>query len=125
MKSSLIAEAFRQAKKSLWAGSGSSAIRQDHGRGKRLFICHAISDASFDTDRLFRYSAISARCRRPDHRAIKIVNDRLGGYLTLEDWVRGNIPGYRRAGRHDALTWKTMQDFRHRWLDALIVEFSK
>lgn len=52
--------------------------------------------------------------------AKKVISDRLGEDYSLETWVISNIPGmYFPVDKNE------LQAYRHRWLDALIEEFSR
>lgn len=95
-----IADAFRAAKRRLWKGRGSSF-------GKETYICYALST----TD-----AGLAAQ---------RIIMQRLGKrgqYVSSVDtWLRrcGFVSGFGMPN-YDRL----VQSYRHRWLDALIKEFS-
>ena len=76
------------------------------------FICNTLDDLAHTG----RYSGAKA--------AKAVVKARLGGEHTLNNWVRKNVI---RAEEHDERTrcysW-TMREYRLRWLDALVKEFS-
>ena len=101
-----IAEIFRQAKKVL-AKNRSDCDHRFNGRmPHEEYICHAI-------ERVGRYSEY----RDP---ALAVIQARLGDVISLETWVMRNIPGATYPVDKDE-----MQAYRHRWLDALIEEFSQ
>ena len=92
---SLIKEALVSAKQRLWDGTGGpNALRSRH-------ICHAIGEGT-----------------EGQTLAWQLINDRMEGksYQGLECWL-----GLRGYGPR---TEANMQAYRHRWLDALIKEFS-
>lgn len=104
MKNSDIAEAFRAAKTKL------AATRDEWRTGnKHEFICHAI------------------RANTPGgSAAIKIINDRLNCCGTVTSWVITYAPGAKDLANEDPIGFDNeVQIYRHRWLDALIKEFSK
>ena len=100
-----IANAFKNAKEFLWDGLGLYRP----GASER-YICTALTRAqTVSPIRLF--GCVNARniiAERMDNRA-----------ATLESWLSSyaNVP-------EEQLTDENMQAYRHRWLDALIAEFS-
>ncbi len=72
-------------------------------------ICHAIEQAGIVTPRIAMYSC-NARA---------VIQERLGDYTLADQWLHyvANIP-------LDQLTHENLQAYRHRWLQALIKEFS-
>ena len=77
---------------------------------KATFICLAIHytkyknyDASLQIKRLAR----------------SVINDRLGRHSAVCDWLR-SVVGINK----DLLTRQNLQEYRHRWLQELIKEFS-
>ena len=101
-----IAEIFRQAKKVLAKNRSDCDYRFNGGSPHEEFICHAI-------ERVGRYSYY----RDP---ALAVIQSRLGDVLSLESWVIRNVPSAGYPVDKDE-----MQAYRHRWLDALIEEFSQ
>jgi len=85
------------------------------------FICVALDRACYRGEITERQAS----------NAIALVRERLGSHYTLNNWVCENIPGFREIqeeaqARGDHQTYLNMvQEFRVRWLDALIKEFSK
>lgn len=101
-----ISEIFRQAKKVLAKDlSDCSYLVNGHTQYEE-YICHAIEKVG----RFDRY-------RGP---ALAVIHDRLDNVYSLETWVISNIPGMYFPVDKDEL-----QAYRHRWLDALIEEFSQ
>jgi hypothetical protein len=96
-----IAQVFKEAKKHLWDGNEGSA--------GRVCICFAIDTAVTDC-----YSSRSA---------IRIVMNRLSGEPTVRRYL--SILAERGIVKPEHLTDENIQMFRHRWLDALIKEFSE
>jgi len=55
--------------------------------------------------------------------AEKIIKERIEGYVFVSDWLRANVPEARTIPKAQ---WpEVVQAYRHRWVDALIKEFSK
>lgn len=77
---------------------------------KDNFICLAILEARL---KLFITKA-------QEFAAINVIEQRLTKNMTVEDYLRQvvKVPA-------SELTFDNMQAFRHRWVDALIVEFSQ
>ena len=100
-----IAEIFRQAKKVLAKDRYDCGYRVDGRTLCEEYICHAI-------ERVGKFS---------DYRdpALAVIQARLGDVISLETWVIRNVPGVEYPVNKDE-----MQAYRHRWLDALIEEFS-
>lgn len=90
-----IADAFRLAKSRLWDGRGTRGFRS-------WFICLALDEDPAGNE------------------AKQIIMQRLGGEMIVDHWLinRGFIS--TMAPDYDLI----VQDYRHRWLDALIEEFS-
>lgn len=119
-----IADALREAKKGLWDG-------RHPGNRNETFICLALGDvkrrAQIDVEERWVWVNPSACSRAAPmvhgaELAIAVIEDRIWPCLTLDEWVWENVEGYK--GSDKQITWETMQVYRHRWLDALIVEFS-
>ena len=99
-----IAAAFRAGKALLW--DGAEAMEQ-----KSEFICNAIQFASRDG---FIHPEVALA-------AVNVVMQRISPYGIATAWL-GNTIGWDKvshAARADNQEW------RHRWLDSLIEEFSK
>jgi len=84
------------------------------------FICVALDRACYRGEITERQAS----------NAIALVRERLGGHYTLNNWVCENIPGFREIqeeaharDEYDHETHDMVQEFRVRWLDALIEEF--
>ncbi len=102
-----IAEIFRQAKTILAKDRYDCSSYRVNGHTQyETYICHAI-------EKVGRF----ARYRDP---ALAVIQDRLGNVCSLESWVICNIPSI-----HFPVDEDEMQAYRHRWLDALIEEFSQ
>lgn len=93
-----IANVFREAKK--WLNTGKTGSFQ-------IFICLAI-----------RHHVMHLPCAFD---AIHVVSSRIAPYKTVEDWVLVNCLDVEEEYPSD----DEFQAFRHRWLDALIEEFSQ
>lgn len=112
-----IAKAFKRAK-ALLANENEIEFGQVTVKGKHRWICYAI-DWSTPTDH-------TSAERDAHEEAEYIVSTRLGQKAYLDGWVIENC----RAAEELELSnrpqfQREMQAFRHRWLDALIEEFSK
>lgn len=96
-----VAGAFRQAKHVLWDGRGYLPPTDDP------FICSTLLVQRTGASRL----------------AVKIIAERMGSLAgsALERWLYVRV-GVPQAQIDDA---EQMQAYRHRWLAALIEEFSK
>jgi len=99
-----IANAFRLAKQRLARNS-----EELFAPGASRYICYALADVTLPWGVL--------------NNASNVVCDRIRPYAFLEDWLNAKIPDY------DCLEYEERRDnvqaYRHRWLDALIEEFSK
>jgi hypothetical protein len=85
-------------------------LSDGYGHGDFEFLCHAIHDthrAGISIDDI--------------HEVRVMIMDRIQPYSTVQTWLDYRIgqDKVRKAG------YRVMQDYRHRWLDALIQEFSK
>lgn len=92
-----LVRAFKGAKKHLWNGQREEWYIHEQ------YICMAIS-----------YAYVSKAAK---DMAREVIFKRLNGSVTVGQWLikRGFFPQ----------TQQQLQDYRHRWLDALIAEFSK
>lgn len=101
-----MAEALRQAKRYLLTGNKA------HRRwsGKTPYICFALSDAASAGDASWVHADFAKR----------VINRRLGRFPTVAHWLfaRGVIDAVSPFTRD-------LQDYRHRWVDALIAEFEE
>lgn len=64
--------------------------------------------------------------RNHNYLVTDMIADRLEPATFVEEWLSKNVPAYKK--RHDSFDVtlpEDVQDYRHRWLDALIEEFSK
>lgn len=95
---------FRTAKTYLWDGQGM------YQPSSHDYICCAISDA---------YYMGGASATAVAH-ATSVIRARLGSFTRVESWLvhvtKVDVSQLRPAN---------VQAYRHRWLDALIKEFSK
>lgn len=99
-----IAEIFRQAKKVLAKDLSDLSYRVNGRTQYEEYIYHAIEK-------------VGGFARYP---ALAVIQARLGNVYSLETWVIRNIPGmYFPVDKNE------LQAYRHRWLDALIEEFSR
>lgn len=57
-------------------------------------------------------------------RARAIIQERLAGFAYLETWLMANAPEYQAWYRSPAYRDQELVDYRCRWLDSLIKEFS-
>ena len=95
-----IAQALRAAKEHRCDGVSPFRLSDHH-----IYICSAI-EHPYDDGHDW------ARCR-----AVDVVQDRLGGHYCIENYLRSiGVPD-------KDMTSANIQTFRHRWLDALILEF--
>lgn len=102
-----IAKVFRKAKTILAKNKAECFARGfDNKLIYQEYICHSILE--------------SCGPSVPRVAALNVVQSRLGGYYSLETWVLRNIPNVGYPVNKD-----DMQAYRHRWLDALIEEFSQ
>lgn len=97
-----IARAFRLAKERILLPN--DPLMED---GKHEFICNAID-------------ALCQDGKIPDKDAANIVQHRIWPHTTLNSWVVHNVLG----GDWSNCRYRNMQEYRHRWLDELIREFS-
>lgn len=82
-----------------------------HCDGKEQFICLAIDEARLRGE----CDSYGAKL------AVKLIGERLRGCPTIEMWLEYNIPHFNeRDIRSDSV-----QQYRHRWMNALIKEFNK
>ncbi len=95
-----IADVYREAKFYLWDGRGQCPP------DKHAFICFALSKCLMGGEQEY-YNILRAR---------NIIMHRLGESATVYGWL-----GEREYG---PLTNLKLQEYRHRWLDAWIKEFS-
>ncbi len=107
-----IAEIFKLAKTHLMGAGGC---------GRKVYICHAIEQAAYMGN--LYYAGVSARA---------IIQGRLGRIHVkthgVEEWVDLTVTQYLREVLKInplLLTIDNLQAYRHRWLDSLILEFSK
>jgi len=104
-------DAFKQAKQCL------------RPIGRAGFICHALAEAAFGRDACaagFNWHNIYRTRKSGFNTAIKVITDRIGSGAPLENWLLDahGVEVWRVNDKH-----KQMEAYRHRWLDALIVEF--
>ena len=81
------------------------------GTGLAAYLCWALEDSNSDGE----ISNLACEMTK------KMIMDRLDSHITVRDWLITNVGYYvvKMAGE-DA-----MQEYRHRWLDSMIKEFSK
>ncbi len=97
-----LCNAFREAKKYLWDGSLPVAR-------ETTFICWAIGAA-------WQRQGITESAR---DRALQLIHSRLDGYGTVISWLCNTTDIDAHQYRSEI-----QQEYRHRWLDSLIAEFS-
>lgn len=107
-----IGEVFKRAKTKVMPEIGFPET------GQTRYICYAIS------------SSIPAGATREDMEfadaAEAVITNRISPHAFLDEWVLKNAPGARELLNQDFAEFhRQMQGFRHRWLDALIKEFSE
>ena len=101
-----IASAFKNAKEFLWDGLGTC-----QPLASERYICAALTRAQ-TVSQIRLFGCVNAR---------NIIAERMNSRArTLELWlsIRANVPT-------EQLSDENMQAYRHRWLDALIAEFSQ
>ena len=91
----------------LWDG-------ESHHVEGEIYICHAIEEAAW-VRATTRYA--------PYNRAKKIIQKRIHPEYDLDNWVLKNVKGSYRL-LYKIKGTEQMQAYRHRWLDALIIEYS-
>ena len=103
-----IAKAFKAARRHLaisWVQDGRTA-----------YICLAIVEAR-EMNEISRSAADAA---------MKVIGNRLGhNQATVGLWLVANVPESHHILKGDWKNNTIIQAYRHRWLDALIEEFSK
>ena len=105
--------ALRAAKQYLWDGTGGWD-RYLYDLVMRVYICDAIREAHYD-------ELITQKAMRT---ATALIMKRLGPHNSVGRWLEVNV-GYRvKFGRGHNAYHKQVQAYRHRWLDALIIEYS-
>lgn len=102
-----IALGFKEAKRYLKT-SDNIRKRQCHDFHWTEYICHAIDNAR---EEKFITSRTCKLCWN-------VIRTRLDGSDTVTHWLLRN--GYI----DDLHDWESIQDYRHRWLDSLILEYS-
>jgi hypothetical protein len=112
VKRSKIAEALREAKSFIRVLPHSQVKRGDLQRN--TFICHALAD----TEAFGHITDLQYRMAKA------LIEKRLGDFSIVEDFLCRTIgyDTYEEAKRKDPLC---IQEYRLRWLDALIAEYSK
>ena len=105
-RSLALSKAFVAAKEYL-ASAG-----EYYSRTKQEFICHALRDAQIG-------GRITKQAREL---ATSVVMDRIYNHRTVQGWLYTN--GYLPGDLPPRKTFNLCQEYRHRWLDALIEEFS-
>lgn len=101
-------EAFKQAKQCL----------KPIGRAK--FICHALAEAAYTRSVCtagFDWCVIYRTDKPGFKTAIKAIKDRIGSDSPVCTWL------HSRGIEYGTYTPEQLQEYRHRWLDALIAEF--
>lgn len=100
-----IAAVFRAAKKYLWDGHGVYLASSS------VYICCAISDVYYLGGTSIQAAAANAT---------SVIQASLGYHSCVESWLA-------KVAKVDVslLNPANVQAYRHRWLDALIKEFSK
>ena len=94
-----MAECFRAAKKHLWDGVSEVDLE---GAYLTRYVCHAVVRTRLPVAALARTE----------------ISRRLAGCVTVGSWL------VRVAGvPWGELTDRTLQEYRHAWLDSLIAEF--
>lgn len=105
--------ALRCAKAYLWDGKGGwDSYAYD--LYKQVYICDSIR-------RAYHEEEITQKAMRT---ATKLVMSRLAPDVSVGSWLHNNV-GYKikYGNKHNAYH-RQIQAYRHRWLDALIIEYS-
>lgn len=100
----------RQIRDTLVAAKSHVATKANQP-GKLQYICWAF-DRSVSLGEIPYMAKFDAR---------EMIHERLGNYYCIEEWLEANVgrTKVRKAGK------TAVQEYRHRWLDAMIKEFSK
>ena len=102
-----IAAILRETKKFLSKELGEYSLN------KSRWICYAMDKTMFE-------------CNDIDWICENIIMARLGNAAFIEGWLRRHVAAARVLDEENPSQFaKQCQDYRHRWLDALIEEFSK
>ena len=112
-KVNTISGALRCAKEYLWDGTGGWDSYA-HNLYKQVYICDSIKRA-YRAEKITHKASIAA---------VKLVMSRLAPEVSVGSWLHFNV-GYKikYGNRHNAYH-RQIQAYRHRWLDALIIEYS-
>jgi hypothetical protein len=102
-----IANVFMEAKKYLCHDYGSGGYSYNMNIHASVCICYAIDN----TASIALGGKLAAK---------RVIAERLNHYATVNEYLY-----YEVRVPEELLTPKNVQAFRHRWLDSLIVEFSK
>lgn len=105
-KHSMIASALKAAKPFL--------AKSAHAIHKEQFICYAILRAE-ERGKCEWHETILAR---------RMIMERLCGRYNIECWLQNRI-GYQKYFAAKLRNPDVIQEYRHRWLDELIREFSE
>ena len=103
--------ALRCAKAYLWDGTGALW----HQRNQFPFICAALAQA-YENKEITYKTLINTR---------SVIMRRLSPSVSVSEWLDENIGfGYKYYNLRDHAFWtQQIQAYRHRWVDALIIEF--
>lgn len=104
---------LKSERKAVAQAFAAAKLRLSNGRTHRTnFICWALDHAIYDG----LTTGISGA------KAKKIIETRLGNCSSVTEWLAKNVvPEHALRGNISAVE---IQQYRHRWLDALIEEFS-
>lgn len=119
MKATKTSEVFREALSHLWDGRTDPEHRpaQEH-------ICWCIIKADYRKD-MPHYDRAIQGLSVVYRKAHSVIMDRLDGNHTITSWLHYNgIDIYSDESGFGTQAWHVrIQDYRRRWLQALIVEF--
>lgn len=104
-------KAFQAAKLHLSHGSSIPDI-YDYNFSK--YICNALATAEW-------HGFITWKQKND---AKNLLDTRLGGYHSIESWLGVNVEGFAEMANDKKITTRMIQDYRRRWLDSLIEEFT-
>lgn len=106
----MIVAALRAAKSELSRGTNTDW-------GLAHYICWAIGDGVF----------AQGLSTKSEQLAVAVIQERLGAHAYVDQWLVHNVLGARVFFGNlpdTAERRRVIQEYRHRWLDALIGEFS-
>lgn len=96
-------------------------------KAAKPWLAHTNQDDTYGRDPLFICLALERTDAPGKYLAGNLIMSRLGEHHTVSAWLHANVINARRALNRRGYEARTelIQEYRHRWLDALIEEFSK